>query len=121
MLRRCRLYHRADLVIDQVLTGWYGGFAVEAMAMGKPVACYIRDADLGYIPEAMRAELPFIRLTPETIEADIAAALARRAEWPQWGQQARAFVLRWHHPRRLAAAMIRAYQDPLARFHLESV
>ena len=116
-----QLYQRADLVIDQVLAGWYGGFAVEAMAMGKPVACYIREADLCYIPETMRAELPFIRLTPETIEADVAAALARRAEWPQWGQQARAFVLRWHHPRRLAEAMIRAYQDPLSRFYLESV
>jgi hypothetical protein len=116
-----RLYQRADLVIDQVLAGWYGGFAVEAMAMGKPVACYIRDADLCHIPEAMRAELPFIRLTPETIEADVAAALARRAEWLQWGQQARAFVLRWHHPHRLAEAMIRAYQDPLSRFSLESV
>jgi hypothetical protein len=116
-----QLYQRADLVIDQVLAGWYGGFAVEAMAMGKPVACYIREADLHHIPAAMRAELPFIRLTPATIAADLAAALARRAEWPHWGQQARAFVLRWHHPRRLAAAMLRAYQDPLSRFHLESV
>jgi hypothetical protein len=116
-----RLYQSADLVIDQVLAGWYGGFAVEAMAMGKPVACYIREADLHHIPAAMRAELPLIRLTPETIEADLAAALARRAQWPQWGQQARAFVLRWHHPRRLATAMVRAYQDPGSRFRLESV
>ena len=116
-----RLYQKADLVIDQVLAGWYGGFAVEAMAMGKPVACYIREADLQHIPEAMRAELPLIRLTPETIEADLAAALTRRAEWPRWGEQARAFVCRWHHPRRIAAAMLRAYQDPLSRFQLESV
>jgi hypothetical protein len=116
-----QLYQRADLVIDQVLAGWYGGFAVEAMAMGKPVACYIRDADLQYIPEAMRAELPLLRLTPETIEADLAAALSRRTEWPYWGQQARAFVLRWHHPRGIAAAMLRAYQDPLSRFQLGSV
>jgi len=116
-----RLYQKADLVIDQVLAGWYGGFAVEAMAMGKPVACYIRETDLQHIPEVMRAELPLIRLTPETIEADLTAALTRRAEWPRWGEQARAFVLRWHHPRRIAAAMLRAYQDPLSRFQLESV
>jgi hypothetical protein len=114
-----QLYRQADLVIDQVLAGWYGGFAVEAMAMGKPVACYIREADLPHVPEMMRAELPLLRLTPETIEADLALALARRAEWPTWGQQARAFVLRWHHPRRLATAMVQAYRDPLSRFHLE--
>jgi hypothetical protein len=114
-----KLYQKADLVIDQVLAGWYGGFAVEAMAMGKPVACYIRDSDLRWIPDAMRAELPLWRLTPETIEADLTAALARRDEWQIWGQKARAFVLRWHHPRRLAAAMVRAYRDPLSRFFLD--
>ena len=37
------LYRSADIAIDQVLAGWYGGFAVEMMAMGKPVACYIRE------------------------------------------------------------------------------
>ena len=37
-----KLYAQADLVIDQLLAGWYGGFAVETMAMGKPVVCYIR-------------------------------------------------------------------------------
>ena len=41
-----RLYAQADLVIDQVLAGWYGGFAVEAMAMGKPVAAFVRETDL---------------------------------------------------------------------------
>ena len=87
--------------------------------MGKPVACYIREGDLGCLPVAMQAELPLIRCTPKTIEADLEAALARRAEWPEWGRRAHAFVLRWHHPRRLAAAMIQAYQDPLSRFDLE--
>ena len=114
-----QLYRQADLVIDQVLTGWYGGFAVEAMALGKPVACYIREADLPHVPAAMRAELPLIRLTPDTLEADLTAVLTRQAEWSQWGRQARAFVLRWHHPRRLAAAMVQAYRDPQSRFHLE--
>lgn len=42
-----KLYERADLVVDQLLAGWYGGFAVEAMALGKPVICYLRDSDLG--------------------------------------------------------------------------
>ena len=48
-----KLYPQADLVIDQLLAGWYGGFAVELMAMGKPVACYIRDEDLQFVPPAM--------------------------------------------------------------------
>ena len=114
-----KLYPKADLVIDQVLFGWYGGFAVEVMAMGKPVACYIRDEDLHFVPERMRAELPLVRLHPETIEADLEAAIARRAEWPQWGQKAREFVLRWHHPRRLATAIVQLYRNPTESFELE--
>jgi hypothetical protein len=32
----------ADVVIDQLLLGWYGMVSVEAWALGKPVICYIR-------------------------------------------------------------------------------
>jgi len=113
-----KLYRRADLVIDQILAGWYGGFAVEAMAMGKPVACYIRDEDLVHVPASMARDLPLIRVTPDTIEADLAALLAQRHRLPQMGEEARRFVLRWHHPRRIAAAMIRVYRDPRAPFEL---
>jgi len=113
-----QIYRNADLIIDQALAGWYGGLAVEAMAMGKPVACYLRDADLDVIPPAMRAELPLIRIHPRTIEADLAAALDMRARWPEIGRQARQFVERWHDPRQLAAAMVSAYRDPRSRFVL---
>jgi hypothetical protein len=62
-----KAYERADLFIDQLLVGWYGGLAVEGMALGKPVVCYLRDADLKHIPPEMRADLPLIRATPATL------------------------------------------------------
>jgi hypothetical protein len=115
-----KLYRQADLVIDQALAGWYGGLAVEIMAMGKPVACYLREQDLVHIPAAMRAELPLVRIAPDTLEADLEAALRRRSQWRAWGERSREFVWRWHHPRRIATAMIRAYLSPDSSFHLES-
>ena len=30
-------YRAADIVVDQLNAGWYGLFAIEAMALGKPV------------------------------------------------------------------------------------
>ena len=36
-------YKSADIIIDQLLVGWYGMVAIEGMALGKPVCCYIRD------------------------------------------------------------------------------
>jgi hypothetical protein len=114
-----QLYRQADLVVDQLLGGWYGGFAVEAMALGKPVGCYIREGDLNCLSPAFRADLPLIRLTVPTLEQDLEAVLERRAEWPEWGKMAREFVLRWHHPLRIAHAMIRTYLDPASQFDLE--
>ena len=46
-----RNYERADLAVDQLFGGWYGGFAVEMMALGKPVLCYMREADLKFLPD----------------------------------------------------------------------
>ncbi len=115
-----QLYRGADLVIDQVLAGWYGGFAVELMAMGKPVACYLRDEDLGFLPPRMRAELPLLRIDPRSLVADLRAIFRRRAEWAALGEAARRYVLRWHNPRIIARAMLKAYTDPGARFDLET-
>ena len=37
------LIHDADIVVDQLVIGWYGMFGVEAMAHGRPVICYLRE------------------------------------------------------------------------------
>ena len=35
-------YRRADIVVDQLNAGWHGIFALEAMALGKPVVTYLK-------------------------------------------------------------------------------
>jgi glycosyltransferase involved in cell wall biosynthesis len=104
------LYRSADLVIDQVLAGWYGGLAVEVMAMGKPVAAYIRDEDLGVLPEGMSDDLPIVRLHPDTLEEDLAAAIEQRDTWREVGERSYEYVRRWHHPRKIAREMLRNYE-----------
>ncbi|WP_342727929.1 hypothetical protein AAFG07_14860 [Bradyrhizobium sp. B097] len=112
------IYRSADLAIDQVLAGWYGGFAVEMMAMGKPVACYIRDEDMMFVPDAIRRELPLYRLNPGDLAESIAAVLDRRSEWSMRGQASRLYVERWHNPKLIAQAMLRAYESPNSDFEL---
>jgi hypothetical protein len=114
-----KIYRKADLVIDQVLTGWYGGFAVEAMAMGKPVACYLRREDFKFIPGRMADELPLLNVNLSTLEDDLAIILTQRAQWPEWGRKSREYVMRWHHPGRIADAMVDAYRHPESLFNLE--
>lgn len=99
-----RAYARADLLVDQLLAGWYGGLALELMALGKPVIAYLREGDLGYLPAAMRAELPVISATPQTIYHVLREWLTtRRAELAELGRRSREYSLRWHDPLAIAA------------------
>jgi hypothetical protein len=116
-----KIYQTCDIAIDQILAGWYGGYAVEMMAMGKPVACAIRPGDLAFVPDLMRADLPLLRLQPDTLVDDLAAILSAQDKWPEWGRQSRAFVERWHNPAKLATAMIAAYRDPASRLDVSGV
>lgn len=108
------MYERADILVDQLLYGWYGGVAVELMALGRPVVAYLREADLHVVPPEMRAELPVVGATPTTI-ADVLRELltARRHELPEIGRRSRAFVERWHDPRTVAAEVVAAYERAL--------
>ncbi len=107
------IYRDADLVIDQVLCGWYGGFAVEMMAMGKPVMCYIRNEDLGFIPKQMASELPILNINPATLEHDISSFLERKEAWGKWSDASREFVQKWHNPSNIAEILVQAYQQDI--------
>lgn len=41
--RLMRFYQvQVDIVVDQLIYGWWGSTSLEAMALGKPVVCYLR-------------------------------------------------------------------------------
>ena len=46
-----RYLQKSDLLIDQLLIGWYGKTAIEMMALGKPVVCFIRKDLMVYHPD----------------------------------------------------------------------
>ena len=111
-----RLYERADLLVDQLLYGWYGGLAVECMALAKPVICYLRQEDLGRLPPGMREELPLINATPATVYEVLKRCLtSRRGELPEIGRRSRRYVERWHDPLKIAARLKGEYESILAR------
>jgi glycosyltransferase involved in cell wall biosynthesis len=109
-------YARADVAVDQLLAGWYGGFGVEAMALGKPLVAYLREPDLQFLPGSMRVDLPVINADPRTIH-DVLKSLAsmERSELVRLGMRGRAYVERWHHPAKIAAALICDYERALSR------
>jgi glycosyltransferase involved in cell wall biosynthesis len=108
------IYEKADLLVDQLLLSWYGGLAVELMALGKPVICYVREEDLRFIEPEMRSQLPVIQAEPGTIYSVLKQFLtARRHQLPEIGALSRAYVERWHDPLRIAASLKEAYETAL--------
>jgi hypothetical protein len=90
---------RADLFIDQLLAGWYGGSAVEAMLAAVPVVAYIRDQDLGRVPQQLIRELPIFSAKPDTVFSVLGDLLARGRDWlHERGLKCRAFAERYHDP-----------------------
>jgi hypothetical protein len=103
------LYSGADLVIDQLLVGWYGGLAVEVMKMGKPVVCYIREEDLQFIPVAMRDGLPIIRADRYNLFEVLCACIENPGFIRDRAKASVDFVNTWHDPRYVAGIVSQYY------------
>ena len=111
-----KVYESADLLVDQLFAGWYGGLAVELMALGKPVLVYLREDDLHFLPAEMRRELPCIQVTPDSVEQALQNVLDMpRPELVELGKKSRAYVERWHDPLKIAADIKRDYEAALQR------
>lgn len=88
-----------DLVADQFVVGWYAMFAIEAMAMKKPVLCYLRDdlIDL-YLKAGLvsRNEIPILNTNILQIAERIRWAYLHRDELIGIGEKGRDFVEKHH-------------------------
>jgi hypothetical protein len=107
------MYRQADLVIDQLLVGWYGSVAVEAMKMGKPVAVYIREEDLSFIPEPMAKDLreAVIQIDPFSMEAVLEEYLQNPKLLSLKSEAGQAYVHRWHDPVYVASLTKAVYES----------
>lgn len=111
-----RVYGTADLLVDQLLAGFYGGVSVELMALGKPVICYIRESDMHYLPSTMSQEMPFIQADPQSIYEVLRQWLTtRKGELRARGLAGRSYVERWHDPMKIAGRLKNDYEQAFER------
>ncbi|WP_274363657.1 glycosyltransferase [Paenibacillus thermotolerans] len=100
-----RLYQEADIVIDQILCGMYGNLSVEAMALGKPVVCYIRPDLLKHYPN-----LPIVSANPDTLYETLRKLLKHRQLRVEIGQKGRLYVERNHSAEHVIGKLIDIYK-----------
>jgi len=106
-----KLYSSADILIDQVLIGWYGGVSVEFMKMGKPVAVFIREEDLKFIPSEMAMELKnaIISIDPFNIEQVLSHYIENVNELKIKAKLCYDYVNKWHDPDYIFSLLKKAY------------
>ena len=88
-----------DLVADQFVIGAYGLFAIEAMAMGKPVLCYLREDLVDLFVKAglvTEDEMPLINTDLLDIASKIRWAYDNREKLSAIGMKGREYVQNHH-------------------------
>ena len=103
-------YAEADLVIDQLRIGWYGMFAIESMALAKPVVVHL-DADAAAeTDEAFGLELPLVRADEGTLEDVLTGLVEVRESLPALGLRSREYVERVHAHTAVAQRVLEIYE-----------
>lgn len=97
--------HQADIVIDQLHLGRWGANARESLMLGKPTLCYV-NTDLGNDSHNLHSdfwsELPFVNVTPATLEEKLRPLITNRELRVKIGQDSRKFALKWFSARACA-------------------
>jgi glycosyltransferase involved in cell wall biosynthesis len=102
-------YRRADVIVDQLNAGWYGVFAIEAMALGKPVVTFLHDEAVRRTEEAFGVKVPIVNATKETLAAALRPVAESPEERRRVGAASRAYVEQVHDVERVADRLLALY------------
>jgi glycosyltransferase involved in cell wall biosynthesis len=104
----------ADVFLDQFIVGDYGMAAVEAMALGKPVVCFVKPEVAANYP----TDLPIVNASPDDLASVLLPLLEDGALRGRIGRDSRAYVERYHDSASLAVELRDLYSRAVeARSH----
>jgi len=101
-----RLYQECDIIIDQLLLGGFGNLAVEGMALGKPVCCYlIEEVKEQYFPDC-----PILNCTIENLASRLRWLIQNPEEIRRIGFLGREYVRRHFNTEEIFEQLLRVYK-----------
>jgi glycosyltransferase involved in cell wall biosynthesis len=101
-------YRLADIIIDQCLIGFHGYFALEGMALGKPVMSFIRNPNEDLL---MPNECPLINISTETLKPEIARLYQNRSALIEIGQRGRKYIEKFYTLEAVSGRMSVAFNN----------
>ena len=102
-------YARADIVVDQLNAGWHGVFAIEAMALGKPVVAHLKPDVVERSAEGFGRRVPIVPATKETLVEVLRPLVEDPARRQAVGAESRAYVEAVHDVDVIADRLIAIY------------
>ena len=103
-------YRQADIVVDQLKVGWYGVFAIEGMALGKPVVAFLHDEAVERTERAFGVEVPIVSATEETLVERLRPLVESAEKRRRLGEAGRAYVEQVHDAEKIADRLIEIYE-----------
>jgi glycosyltransferase involved in cell wall biosynthesis len=104
-------YARADIVVDQLNAGWHGVFALEAMALGKPVVAHLKPDVVERSAEGYGVRVPIVPASKENLAEALRPLVEQPALRREVGAASRAYVEQVHDIDRIAARLLDLYRS----------
>lgn len=105
-----------DILIDQVLSGWYGGISVEAALLGVLPIAYIDSDLLRFVPENMGVNLPVLALSDkEELPSVLEKLISHRDYLTQEALRCHKSALQFHEAKVVAKQLISQYYQDAPR------
>jgi glycosyltransferase involved in cell wall biosynthesis len=102
------MYKTCDIIFDQCIIGFHGYFALEGMALGKPVMCYIRKPHEYLLNHT---ECPIINVEYNTIEEILQQLLSDKAQLVRIGEESRKYIEKYHSYNAFAERLYELYKS----------
>jgi glycosyltransferase involved in cell wall biosynthesis len=96
-------------VVDQLNAGWHGVFALESMALGKPVVAYLDPALVERSAAGFGIRLPIVPATKETLADALRTLVESPALRREIGAASRTYVERVHDIDHVADRLLDVY------------
>ena len=107
-------YRDADIVVDQLHAGWYGLFAIECMALGKPVVTFLHEEAIERTEEAYGLPVPIVNATSENLYTRLEELVEMGPTGrEEIGQASRAYVEQVHDLERVTDQLVELYETVL--------
>jgi glycosyltransferase involved in cell wall biosynthesis len=104
-------YAQADVIVDQLVVGWYGLFAIESMATGRPVITYLHEDAVALTERAYGVQVPIVNATKGTLVEKLKPLIESAQLRRELGERGRAYVERVHDMDVIGDSLVEIYES----------